>query len=308
MSKTSGANSFVRRDRSRRITYLNTSAFSLYLIPFLFKRWNANRRQGRVDRAQRQVHPPGLIPNSLRTLDNGLTWSTLDKSYRSHEYIPVIQDDLENSPSHLNSHLHPQADRPPSTLTSRTLGVRRSNSLIRSLSPSPALITHSSPLSPLPAQRQPDTFSPHYQLQLGSDSAIVENDLDGDDRDRNEDANLYDHPSHSHDVQLQALPRETPGVEPRLTSAETARLAATFCIVWFAANWTVNASLGLTSVGSSTVLAGMSGKSESHGTIGWYRTVRWLIRDGAVLKVSSRSPLEECSGWKVLRGRKSWPY
>lgn len=42
-------------DRDQRlddcsITYLNTSAFSLYLIPFLFKRWNARRRLGRADR------------------------------------------------------------------------------------------------------------------------------------------------------------------------------------------------------------------------------------------------------------------
>jgi hypothetical protein len=177
---------------------------------------------------------------------------------RLHEYLPVIQDDPEQRCS--TSTTHPE--RPISTLTTRSLGVRRSNSLIRSLSPSPALITHSSPLSSLPAQRQPDFYNPHQYL-LGSDSAIAEPDLDGDhdddDLDHNNDhANDHDN---EHEVQLQALPSQM-GIngEPRLTSAETARLAATFCIVWFGANWTVNASLGLTSVGSSTVLAGMSGE------------------------------------------------
>ncbi len=47
----------------------------------------------------------------------------------------------------------------------------------------------------------------------------------------------------------------------KLSMRETARLAVEFCLVWFAANWSVNASLGFTSVGSSTVLAGMSGES-----------------------------------------------
>ncbi|KAG7553563.1 hypothetical protein FFLO_02995 [Filobasidium floriforme] len=162
------------------ITYLNTSAFSLYLFPFLFKRWNAERRQGIADR------------------------------------------------------------------------------LIRSLSPSPALITHSqlhSSLSTLPARTEAE-FHTHNQqyhhYQSGSESAIADPDFDGE----------YHSDNDNPEVQLQPLPSQPDlGLtgQPKLTSGETAHLAATFCIVWFAANWTVNASLGLTSVGSSTVLAGMSG-------------------------------------------------
>ncbi|KAG9078935.1 hypothetical protein FS749_009006, partial [Ceratobasidium sp. UAMH 11750] len=49
------------------------------------------------------------------------------------------------------------------------------------------------------------------------------------------------------------------GVEPPLTSRETAKLAAIFCLFWFLANWTVNASLEFTSVASTTILASMSG-------------------------------------------------
>ncbi|KAJ7235901.1 hypothetical protein B0H12DRAFT_1141032 [Mycena haematopus] len=46
---------------------------------------------------------------------------------------------------------------------------------------------------------------------------------------------------------------------PPLTIRETARLAATFCSLWFIANWAVNASLDYTSVASATVLSSMSG-------------------------------------------------
>ncbi|KAI0375331.1 hypothetical protein BV20DRAFT_985895 [Pilatotrama ljubarskyi] len=44
-----------------------------------------------------------------------------------------------------------------------------------------------------------------------------------------------------------------------LTTRETAHLAAVFCLLWFVANWTVNASLGYTSVASATILSSMSG-------------------------------------------------
>ncbi|CAH7690094.1 hypothetical protein PPACK8108_LOCUS25336 [Phakopsora pachyrhizi] len=40
---------------------------------------------------------------------------------------------------------------------------------------------------------------------------------------------------------------------------ETAKLASTFVLLWFAANWTVNAALGFTSVSSTTILSSMSG-------------------------------------------------
>ncbi|KAG9314466.1 hypothetical protein JVU11DRAFT_5263 [Chiua virens] len=48
-------------------------------------------------------------------------------------------------------------------------------------------------------------------------------------------------------------------VEDRITPEETAKLAAYFCFLWFAANWTLNAALAYTSVASATVLSSMSG-------------------------------------------------
>ncbi|KZT54620.1 hypothetical protein CALCODRAFT_438283 [Calocera cornea HHB12733] len=63
-----------------------------------------------------------------------------------------------------------------------------------------------------------------------------------------------------------SVPR-TPGSPVRDATPEskkmsiraTAELAAVFCILWFFANWTTNASLEFTSVASSTILASTSG-------------------------------------------------
>jgi hypothetical protein len=156
---------------------------------------------------------------------------------RSHRYTPITQEDA----SPLN---------PPS----RTLGIPRSNSLIRSLSPSPALVTH-------------PHYNTHASLHPSRPSSTLESRAMNSDRDAS-----FEH-DYALDSDLEQENAHEQGHEldheyvdlgaPRLTSLETARLAATFCIVWFAANWTVNASLGLTSVGSSTVLAGMSGEPRS---------------------------------------------
>ncbi|WAQ82324.1 hypothetical protein PtA15_2A641 [Puccinia triticina] len=47
--------------------------------------------------------------------------------------------------------------------------------------------------------------------------------------------------------------------ESPLTTKEIVHLAATFVLLWFAANWSVNAALGYTSVSSTTILSSMSG-------------------------------------------------
>jgi len=47
---------------------------------------------------------------------------------------------------------------------------------------------------------------------------------------------------------------------PPLTLRETAILAAQFTLVWFAANWSLNAGLGFTSVASGTTLSSASGE------------------------------------------------
>ncbi|KAF8507143.1 hypothetical protein F5888DRAFT_1603171 [Russula emetica] len=54
-------------------------------------------------------------------------------------------------------------------------------------------------------------------------------------------------------------PASTSAALSPLTTRETAHLASVFCFLWFLANWTINASLGLTSVASATILSSMSG-------------------------------------------------
>ncbi|KAI8887550.1 hypothetical protein K501DRAFT_241950 [Backusella circina FSU 941] len=51
----------------------------------------------------------------------------------------------------------------------------------------------------------------------------------------------------------------TPMDDDKLSTTETIKLSLAFCIIWFLANYTTNASLAYTSVGSSTILASMSG-------------------------------------------------
>lgn len=59
---------------------------------------------------------------------------------------------------------------------------------------------------------------------------------------------------------VQPWPALPAGRLPPLTVRETARLAAQFTFVWFAANWSLNAGLGLTSVASGTTLSSASGE------------------------------------------------
>jgi len=45
----------------------------------------------------------------------------------------------------------------------------------------------------------------------------------------------------------------------KLSTYDTIKLSLEFCILWFIANYITNASLAYTTVGSSTILASMSG-------------------------------------------------
>ncbi|ORZ23236.1 hypothetical protein BCR42DRAFT_404322 [Absidia repens] len=59
--------------------------------------------------------------------------------------------------------------------------------------------------------------------------------------------------------QLTELESRSTAVNMKLSTTETIKLSLAFCILWFFANYTTNASLAYTSVGSSTILASMSG-------------------------------------------------
>ncbi len=107
--------------------------------------------------------------------------------------------------------------------------------MIRSLSPSPALIIN------------PPIDQTHPSSPLANVS-----ELPGHHR----RSSSYNRPP---SIEILPIPTLEEDMTP-LTTSETAKLAAFFCLAWMAANWSLNASLGLTSVGSSTILAGMSGE------------------------------------------------
>lgn len=71
---------------------------------------------------------------------------------------------------------------------------------------------------------------------------------------------------HNHDGNSNRSEAHTPSVTrafsvpaTTLTLRETVHLATTFVLLWFAANWSVNAALAYTSVSSTTILSSMSG-------------------------------------------------
>ena len=64
-------------------------------------------------------------------------------------------------------------------------------------------------------------------------------------------------PNTSGDPQVPLQLQET--ALPPLTTKQTAQLAISFVLLWFIANWTLNAALELTSVASATILSTMSG-------------------------------------------------
>lgn len=73
------------------------------------------------------------------------------------------------------------------------------------------------------------------------------------------------HPSHRKDPErTERIDGVTLHHLPPLTVRETAKIAAWWSIVWFIANWAVNASLAWTSVASVTILSSTSGEFHPH--------------------------------------------
>ncbi|KAF9478511.1 hypothetical protein BDN70DRAFT_879845 [Pholiota conissans] len=73
------------------------------------------------------------------------------------------------------------------------------------------------------------------------------------------DVHVYEDPSHHLSFSGDNLAEQPAPPPAPLNDRQTANLAFAFCLIWFIANWSVNASLGYTSVASATVLSSMSG-------------------------------------------------
>ena len=62
----------------------------------------------------------------------------------------------------------------------------------------------------------------------------------------------------------------------KLSVRETAQIAAWWSIVWFVANWAINAALAWTSVASVTILSSTSGESAQPG-MSTCRSRSWVV-------------------------------
>ncbi|CED84858.1 Predicted membrane protein [Phaffia rhodozyma] len=111
------------------------------------------------------------------------------------------------------------------------------------------------PMAPLSPPSSP-IYHPAPRSRTRSLSARRSMSLDGR-RSLSPMATLHPPLAHS-SVCISAEVNGGEGID-RLSVRETAGLAVLFCGAWFAANWSVNKSLEWTSVGSSTILASMSG-------------------------------------------------
>lgn len=184
-------------------------------------------------------------------------YSTRDGYVRASHRPSLSYDDARTHTRTLS--LSTPAHEGPAPPKHHMLQPRRSTSLIRSLSPSPALVVHHQPMvlpsgSPLAVLAElPRRSSECARERRSEDRESYDIEVDGE-----VDAGRSDEPF------LPPEEAELGGADPSaalpLTTRDTAHLAAVFCFAWIAANWSLNASLGLTSVGSSTILAGMSGK------------------------------------------------
>lgn len=101
-----------------------------------------------------------------------------------------------------------------------------------------------------------------YLIPFGLKKLFGENAGGGAGRSRGDHQAIAVDPEMHDEGHIADLSPEMSGVretDPPLTIIETIRLAFVFVFVWFAANWTVNASLDYTSVASATIMSSVSG-------------------------------------------------
>ncbi|EPQ27275.1 uncharacterized protein PFL1_05198 [Pseudozyma flocculosa PF-1] len=231
-------------DKPFFVTYANTSSFALYLVPFfLSTRLRAKVFGGaRTDRlgalrldavgeADSESASEGWLKKLGFDLPPSPSGPGRDEGESEAErgtYRSVANDDRAAAPRSSS----PLLSRPTSTYSTSARRISLTNAIRpnldrpRSLRASNAsLVSHSARPSSIDGRR-PRTEIPVF-------AEIGEGDLTA-----------------------AAIPPDT---LPPLTLRQTAVLACQFTMVWFGANWSINAGLGLTSVASGTTIGSASG-------------------------------------------------
>ncbi|KAK0551012.1 hypothetical protein OC846_000124 [Tilletia horrida] len=236
-------------DKPFAVTFANTSSFALYLIPFLCvpKRDHSRRRRRRStsnsseEEDDQDSRDPSASPSSSAWyVKLGFILPDRDRhpsDSSQHGPDPEERAGLLSQPQERPSHTHSQLGLPSAVTSGQDLSasvdsLRRPRSVLRTAATSE---TPSRPSS-IDGRRPRGNLvhvSSFRELILSSDPTATVTVIDP-----NAEQTLH---------------------WPPLTLRQTAILAAQFTIVWFIANWSLNAGLGLTSVASGTTLSSASG-------------------------------------------------
>ncbi|KAK0533573.1 hypothetical protein OC834_002176 [Tilletia horrida] len=250
-------------DKPFAVTFANTSSFALYLIPFLCipRKRRAQRiigsaaaaagAGGRAARSHAPADDEADADCDVVTTPEASAWYVKlgfilperghpnDTPRLSHEDPEEAAGLLANEQS--DAHLAAALAPPSSTTVDLSASVDslrprsvRTSTILSSACDANAITARPSSID----GRRPRGNLVHVSsFRDLITSAAAGNGVDGSDR----------------------TEAPTPVVLPPLTLRETAVLAAQFTLVWFIANWSLNAGLGLTSVASGTTLSSASG-------------------------------------------------
>ncbi|CAD6927480.1 unnamed protein product, partial [Tilletia controversa] len=208
-------------DKPFAVTFANTSSFALYLIPFLsIPSRSRSRSRSRI---RRTTAPATRHPND-DTEEEAAALLTNHHQQQQQQRLSQPPTDLSASVDSLRPRsLRLAASSSSSSSRPSSIDGRRPRgNLIHASSYRTFLTQTAADPHPTPPPAIPSSEQEQEQEQ--------EQEVD-----------------------------PVPPVLPPLTLRETAVLAAQFTLVWFIANWSLNAGLGLTSVASGTTLSSASG-------------------------------------------------
>ncbi|KAJ1020817.1 hypothetical protein NDA18_005667 [Ustilago nuda] len=258
-------------DKPFFVTYANTSSFALYLLPYLVssrlrKSWSKAAQvkqysrlphehvEGAVNRDQAIEHDKKAIPRWLNTL--GFDVPTVTHQVEIAGQAKMI-DQPAISPFALMAEEQQQQrgrggkkpcqsnlKQKPIPLTPSFCNAQQQQHTDSSTASTPLL----APTPPVSRPRSP--VAPF----LVSTSVPRPSSIDG--RRPRTSISIVRSPT---DFPLSCSAQVIPLPLPPLTLRETAVLASQFTLVWFGANWAINAGLGLTSVASGTTIGSASG-------------------------------------------------
>ncbi|CBQ69878.1 conserved hypothetical protein [Sporisorium reilianum SRZ2] len=253
-------------DKPFFVTYANTSSFALYLVPYLVssrlrRRWsNAADTQKYTRLPQHDVEGGAAaedddvaddkdeLPKWLKTLGFDVPTVTADETA---ERVVAATATPAIKPFALLAEEQQQRGRGSSNPKQKP--IRLTRSLSQSQQQQDDSSTASTPLlAPTPPASRPTSPVRPY---LVSTSVPRPSSIDGR---RPRTSISIVRPSSAATTVAAAAP-VIPLPLPPLTLRETAILASQFTLVWFGANWAINAGLGLTSVASGTTIGSASG-------------------------------------------------